>query len=169
MSLPSESPYATVSGHFDEMALASGERRPHWRELMAALERVGNVELMRRWQEGQRLIEENGVTYNVYGDPRGFDRPWQLDPIPMLISPTEWAGVEVAVSQRAQLLDRLLADLYGQRRLLRDDSLPPELLFANPGFLRACGGLPAAGECRLHVYAADLARCTGLHVARQLV
>ena len=43
-------------------------------------------ELTRRWEDARQLIRENGVTYNVYGDPRGLDRPWQLDPIPLLIS-----------------------------------------------------------------------------------
>ena len=28
-----------------------------------------------------KLLRENGVTYNVYGDPRGTDRPWELDPV----------------------------------------------------------------------------------------
>jgi uncharacterized circularly permuted ATP-grasp superfamily protein/uncharacterized alpha-E superfamily protein len=158
VSSPPQNAYAAVVGHYDEMTLPSGARRPHWGELMGALEALGDVELMGRWQEAQRLIEENGVTYNVYGDPRGIDRPWQLDPIPMLLSPAEWAGIEAAVTQRALLLDRLLADLYGEGRLLRENRLPPEVVFANPGFLRPCRGLPIPNDCRLHVYAADLAR-----------
>lgn len=158
MTSPSENAYATVLGHYDEMTLPSGERRPHWGELMSALEELGNAELMGRWQEARRLIEENGVTYNVYGDPRGIDRPWQLDPIPMLLSSGEWAGIEAAVTQRALLLDRMLADLYGEGRLLRENRLPPEVIFANPGFLRPCRGLSIPNDCRLHVYAADLAR-----------
>ena len=51
--------------------------------------RSGAEEIKRRWEEAQDLIRENGVTYNVYGDPRGMDRPWQLDPIPLLIAPAE--------------------------------------------------------------------------------
>ncbi len=158
MSFATERSYSAVSGHFDEMALPSGGLRPHWRDLMASLEDLGDVELGRRWQEGQRLIRENGVTYNVYGDPRGMDRPWQLDAIPMLISSAEWSELEAAVAQRAALLDRMLADFYGEGRLIREGRLPPELVFANPGFLRACHGIRVAGDCRLHVYACDLAR-----------
>jgi uncharacterized circularly permuted ATP-grasp superfamily protein/uncharacterized alpha-E superfamily protein len=155
---PERLAYSAVSGHFDEMALPSGELRPHWRGLVDALQRLGSEELTRRWREGQRLIQDNGVTYNVYGDPRGIDRPWQLDPIPLLVSSEEWAEIEAAISQRALLLDRMLGDLYGERRLLRELLLPPELLFGNPGFLRPCHGVPVAGDCRLHVFAADLAR-----------
>ena len=150
--------YSAVSGHYDEMAEPSGSLRPHWRGLVDALQQLGSDELSRRWREGQRLIQENGVTYNVYGDPRGIDRPWQLDAIPLLVSSQEWQGIEAAVSQRALLLDRMLADAYGERRLLRDGLLPPELVLANPGFLRACHGIRVPGDCHLHVYAADLAR-----------
>ncbi len=155
---PAEQGYSAVSGHYDEMTLPSGELRPHWRGLVAALQRLGTEELFRRWHEGQRLIEENGVTYNVYGDPRGIDRPWQLDPIPLLVSSEEWAGIEAAVAQRALLLDRMLADLYGEQRLLRESLLPPELAYGNPGFLRPCRGLRVPGDCHLHAFAADLAR-----------
>jgi len=158
VSLASDVGYAAVSGHYDEMALASGELRPAWGRLMGALAGLGDTEFLRRWQEGQRLIQENGVTYNVYGDPRGIDRPWQLDAIPMILTGEEWAGVAAAVAQRATLLDRMLADLYGERRLLAEDRLPPEILFANPSFLRPCQGLRVPGGIYLHVYAADLAR-----------
>lgn len=147
-----------VKGHWDETARPDGAPNPTWQRLMAKLQQLGPGELMVRWEQARRLLEENGVTYNVYGDPRGVDRPWQLDAVPMLLESDEWAGIEAAVSQRAMLLDRILADLYGPQRLLREDRLPPELVFAHPGFLRACHGLPVPGDRYLHVYAVDLAR-----------
>jgi uncharacterized circularly permuted ATP-grasp superfamily protein/uncharacterized alpha-E superfamily protein len=150
--------YESVRGHWDETA---GDRglREDWRTLMTALDDLGDEEFMRRWDEGRRLIQEHGVTYNVYGDPLGAARPWQLDPIPLLIAQDEWASIERAVTQRATLLNRMLAEVYGSRgRLLEQRLLPPELVFANPGYLRPCRGLPVPGDVHLHVYAADLAR-----------
>ncbi|MGH0031098.1 MAG: circularly permuted type 2 ATP-grasp protein [Myxococcota bacterium] len=147
-----------VKGHWDETARPDGAPSPAWQRLMGALERLGSGELMVRWEQARRLLQENGVTYNVYGDPRGVERPWQLDAVPMLLESQEWAGIEAAVAQRAMLLDRVLADLYGPQRLLREDLLPPELVFAHPGFLRACHGLAVPGDRWLHVYAVDLAR-----------
>src|SRR5262249_3072207 len=61
-------------------------------------------------------------------------------------------------AQRARLLDRIVADLYGDRRLLREALLPPELVYGNPAFLRACHGIRVAGDCYLHLLAVDLAR-----------
>jgi len=153
------SDYGAVTGHWDEMAGERGELRQHWRELMGALDELGDEEFMRRWDEGRRLMQEHGVTYNVYGDPLGTDRPWQLDPIPLLLAQEEWVAIERAVIQRATLLNRILADIYGgEGRLLEQRRLPPELVFANPGFLRPCRGLAVPDATYLHVYAADLAR-----------
>ncbi len=150
--------YSPDGRYYDELASAKGKIRPHWRKLMSSLESIGQKDIARRWEEAGRLIRENGVTYNVYGDPHGTDRPWPLDPIPMIISPREWEYIEAAVAQRAKLLNSVLCDMYGGQRLVKEHHLPPELLFGNPSYLRSCQGLKVPGDVRLHFYAADIAR-----------
>ncbi len=149
--------YAPPEG-WDELRDAQGELRPHWRGLTGELERLGPAALAGRWEHALRLIRENGVTYNVYGDPQGLDRPWQLDAIPEVIPAREWEGVALGLAQRAHLLDLILADCYGPQRLLREGLLPPAAVFAHPGFLRACHELRVPGGHRLHLYGADLVR-----------
>src|SRR4029453_9039773 len=92
------------------------------------------------------------------GEPRGTDRPWELDPLPLLLAPNGVQGLEAGLAQRAQLLNLILADLYGPQRLLRDGLLPPELLWAHPGFLPPCHGVAIPAACCLHLLAVDLAR-----------
>jgi uncharacterized circularly permuted ATP-grasp superfamily protein/uncharacterized alpha-E superfamily protein len=132
--------------------------RRHWRPFVDALETLGSDEIRRRWEESQDLIRQNGVTYNVYGDPRGMNRPWQLDPIPLLISADEWRTLEEGLVQRARLLDMILADLYGPQRLLARGLLPPELVFGNPAFLHPCHGMQVPANRYLHLYAANVGR-----------
>ncbi len=150
--------YAPGGPYFDEMVETGGEVRGAWRTLADSLRRIGPDGLARRWQQGQRLIRDNGITYNVYGDPHGTDRPWPVDPIPMTIGEAEWARIDAAIAQRASLLNAILGDLYGPQRLLHDGLVPPELVYANPGYLRSCHGVGVPGDTRLHFYAADLAR-----------
>jgi uncharacterized circularly permuted ATP-grasp superfamily protein/uncharacterized alpha-E superfamily protein len=150
--------YTPRDGHWDEALTTSGFPRRHWRTLLVSLGRMGSEQLNRRWRAGEQLIQANGVTYNVYGDPQGKERPWQMDPIPLAIDSGEWAHVESAISQRAHLLNAVLADLYGPQKLIHDRHLPAELVFANPHFLRPCCGFPPTGGVYLHTYAADLAR-----------
>ena len=150
--------YNQTHGVYDEMSAAPGVLRPHWDALIGSMSALGGEELARRWKIARQRIRENGVTYNVYGDPLGMDRPWNLDSIPLLIPPAEWAELEAGLIQRARLLNSILADLYGPQQLLRGGHLPPALVFANPGFWRPCHGMPAALNPYLHLLAVDLAR-----------
>jgi len=150
--------YRQPAGVYDEMSAAPGVLRPHWDALIGAMSTLGAEELARRWRIARQRIRENGVTYNIYGDPLGMDRPWNLDSIPLLISPSEWQALEAGLIQRARLLNCILADLYGPQQLLRGGHLPPALVFANPGFWRPCHGVPTAVHPYLHLLAVDLAR-----------
>jgi hypothetical protein len=132
--------YEALPGLHDEMLVETGRPRSPWDPLVQSLHAMGRSGLTRRWEAARRLIQENGVTYNVYGDPRGMDRPWKLDPIPLVSSEAEWKPVRAALAQRARLLDAILADLYGPQRLLREGLLPAELVFAHPSYLRPCHG-----------------------------
>lgn len=154
--------YRFPSGVYDEMCSAPGVLRPQWEYLMRAFAAMGPEELARRIQEARRLLRDNGVTYNIYDDLQGPEprqgRPWALDPIPVLLTSQEWSGIERGLIQRAELLDLVLADLYGPRKLMRKGLLPPELVYIHPGFLRPCDGMRAAGGHHLQLYAADLGR-----------
>src|ERR1700733_7821992 len=150
--------YRQAPGAYDEMCAESGVLRPHWDRYMGSLSSLGAKELARRWQTARQRIRENGVSYNVYGDPLGMDRPWSLDSIPLLIPPEEWSYLEKGLIQRARLLNTILADLYGPQKLLLDGTLPPALVFGNPAFLRACHDVPVPSRNYLHLLAVDLAR-----------
>ncbi len=152
--------YRALGDLYDELKAPDDAVRPHWRSFVDALQVLGANEIRRRWEESQDLIRQNGVTYNVYGDPRGMDRPWQLDPVPLLIPPAEWRALEDGLIQRARLLDLILADLYGPQRLLERGFLPPELVFGNPAFLHPCHGMQVPGNRYLHLYAVNLGRST---------
>ena len=144
---------------YDELLDAKGAVRSHWQPLVKRLTGPGARDAARRGLElTRRLIIENGVTYNVYADPQGADRPWSLDPLPLVLQAAEWSAIEKGVMQRARVLDALLADLYGPQRLLAEGVVPPELPFGHPNFLWPCHGLVPKGGTWLHVYCADLAR-----------
>jgi uncharacterized circularly permuted ATP-grasp superfamily protein/uncharacterized alpha-E superfamily protein len=133
--------------------------RAHWRPLIERLRTDESPDAVRRSLElTRRLIVENGVTYNVYADPQGADRPWALDPLPFVLPAAEWQAIEAGVAQRARLLNALLADLYGPQRLLAEGHVPAELPFGHPNYLWPCHGLKPVDGTWLHVYGADLAR-----------
>jgi uncharacterized circularly permuted ATP-grasp superfamily protein/uncharacterized alpha-E superfamily protein len=150
--------YAGLAEGFDELVSRDAELRPHWHTFARGIDELGLDEFTNRWREAQQLIRENGVTYNVYGDPRGMDRPWQLDPIPLVISAAESERLKQGLVQRARLLELVLADIYGPQKLLSEGLLPAELIFANPCFLRPCHGIRLPASRHLHLVAFDLGR-----------
>ena len=141
----------------DEMLSWDRQINPHWHGFMQALDTLGLAEMESRHKEVQRLLRENGVTYVVHGEQQGH-RPWELDPIPLIISNTDWDTISAGLTQRAELLNLILTDLYGERRLIKERLIPPEAVYAHAGFLRACVGLIPPGFPFLLNYAADLAR-----------
>ena len=150
--------YQRRDGAFDELLADDGNPRSQYAKLFAELGTFSAAEMRRRRETCDRLVQEQGITYHVYGDPQGTERPWQLDPIPLLIAPGEWQALETALIQRATLLNKILADCYGSQELIRSRWLSPALVFAQPDFLRPCHGIRAPNETFLNFYAADLAR-----------
>ncbi|MCB9477516.1 MAG: circularly permuted type 2 ATP-grasp protein [Deltaproteobacteria bacterium] len=150
--------YPLIERTYDELFDAPDHIRPHWQGFADVLERIGDDELDRRWERARRLIHEHGVTYNLFGDPDGMERPWDLDPLPNLLAPDSWSLLEPAVAQRARLLNAVLVDLYGEQTLLKERLLPPELVFANPSFQLACHGMRPPADTWMHLYAADFYR-----------
>jgi uncharacterized circularly permuted ATP-grasp superfamily protein/uncharacterized alpha-E superfamily protein len=150
--------YATQLGIYDEMYATENKALPYWERFMAALESMGSEKLELRRREAQRLLRENGVTYNVYGDSESLTRPWRLDPVPLLISSEEWIVIEAGLKQRAELLDLILKDIYGKQTLLKKGLLPTELVFGHEGFLHPCVGALQNQQRHLTIYSANLAR-----------
>ncbi len=142
----------------DEFGLPERTPRAHWESLLAELRAAPAGTMRDRVQMVQRQVRENGVTYNVYADPQGADRPWELDVVPLILPADEWAQIEEAVIQRADLLNQILLDIYGPQELIKNGHIPSQLIFGNESFLRPCHGIQLIGQVALHTYAVDLAR-----------
>ena len=161
-------------GHFDELrggvSAPAGDGgagptvAPHappcapWARFFENLGADGFADLNRRTVNLERQVRDNGITYNVYADANGPQRPWSLDLFPLIVTPRSWQQIEAGVLQRVKLLDRIMADVYGPQQLLRRNLLPPALVHGHPGYLRAMHGVEPAGGGHLHIAAFDMAR-----------
>jgi len=141
----------------DEMVDGASGVRPHWRTLFGTMFSLGHDTLAERAQLLERAFVEEGITSMLPGD-----QPvnWRCDPIPLILSAEEFAGLEIGLAQRARLINAILADIYGPGTLVASGAIPPDLVYGNPAFLRPCtiAGSDSAPVTHLHVYAADLMR-----------
>src|SRR5215213_10223560 len=137
--------FSTGSG-YDEFAAPDGTVRQGWWTLAEGLEEFAEVE---------RLLEDDKVTYTptpaaalsiadetggrvpVINEPQ----PWKLDPLPLILDDREWSRLETGLVQRAELLDAIIADLYGARSLLASGALPPSAIFDHDEYLRPVIGV----------------------------
>ena len=154
--------YRSVAGVYDEFMTANAELRLHWERLSESLQEKPLKELDRRQLLADQLVYENGVTFNVRPDSDDRIRPWTLNVLPVVFAESDWSALSDGLEQRGQLLQLILADLYGPRSLLHRRLLPPEIVYANRNFLRpAVGMATAARPWTLPMYSADLARSSG--------
>ena len=150
--------YLPDPDRYDEVFDPAGRPRRHWERLAQAARRASRTVLTRRAQAIHRAVEQQGVTYNVYGDPKGADRPWEVDLLPFVIGREEWDFLSNGIEQRARLLNRVLADLYGDNHLLSEGLIPPAIVHGHNNYLWPCRGIEPRGGTFLHIYACDLAR-----------
>ncbi len=150
--------YKPLEGRYDELLSANGQPRPQWDAFLQSLAARQGREIGETLSLMEREIHESGITYNVYADPQGADRPWQVDPLPLVLSADEWRHIEQGIAQRAELLNRVLADIYGPQKLLRSGAIPPAVIFGHNGFLHPAQHSRPPGGIHLFHYAADLAR-----------
>lgn len=127
--------------------------------LAAAIDAMGRGGLVSAREEARRLVDDDGIQYGFPASDDGApaQRPWHLDPLPLVVSAAEWEGLERAIQQRAHLLGLILDDLYGDRLLLRRGIIPAEVVLGHPGFVRQADGIRGSGT-RLILGAHDLGR-----------
>ena len=152
------SAYSALPGIADEMLDNRGAVRPVWRPLLDALGRMSEKELQERFARADRYLRDAGVFYRAYGAKGVSERNWPISHIPVLIDEREWKTLSEGLTQRAELLERIVADLYGSNQLVSQGFLPPALIASNPEFLRPLVGVKPAGEHYLHFLAFEIGR-----------
>src|SRR5271168_4451129 len=154
---------------YDEFVDAAGNVRPAWTELADAVGERGRAGLNRLRSAVHQLVANDDITYTGIEsdtqpavDGNGVEpRPWHLDSLPLLVAAADWEVLEAGLLQRSRMLNAVLADLYGPRRSLTEGVLPPELLFAHPGYVRAAAGIEVPGNHQLFMHGCDVSRLPG--------
>jgi len=143
----------------DEIYDEHSNIKEHWKPILESLENAGNDLLKSKQEDIKWHMEYNGVTFNTYeNSKKSTNRYWSMDPIPFVVQEKEWASVTKGLQQRAKLLNLIFKDLYSERRLIKENIIPAEVVFGHKGYaseLYDCGNLE---NFNLNFYAADVAR-----------
>jgi uncharacterized circularly permuted ATP-grasp superfamily protein/uncharacterized alpha-E superfamily protein len=140
----------------DELAPPEGGTPQAWLRFLGAVAQFSDGEFADRFALATRHIRDAGVTHRIYSEDA--ERVWPLSPLPLILSEDAWAEIEAGVIQRAELLEAVLTDLYGEGRLIADGHLPAAAVTGSDDFVRAMRGVRLPGGRPMHLYAADLGR-----------
>ena len=147
-----------LESSFDEMFDTQCNVRPHWNEIKNGLDNAGIKQLEQKQTEIDWRLEDNGVTYNIYNDPEGNNRRWNLDPIPLVLTSTEWEEISKGLKQRAKLLNLIFKDLYTEQRLIKEGIVPAEIIFAHKSFIPEVFNFENKDYYSMRFYATDISR-----------
>ena len=148
--------YARLPGIPDEYIAQDGAPRAVWSRFFDAFAALSPADIERRFGSADRHLREAGVTYRAPGETA--DRLWPLSHLPLLIDEADWQQLTAAIAQRAQLLELVLSDLYGEGRLVAEGAIPAAAIAGSTEYLRAVCGIKPPGGRYLNLYAADVGR-----------
>ncbi len=156
--------YRPLPGVPDEMVDEAGRLRPGWAGLIAHLDAQAPEARGRDVARGVQHLADAGVFFRAYGDPTAAARDWPFSPVPIILADAEWDGIAEGLAQRADLLEAVMADLYGPNRLAGEGLIPASLIARSPEWLRPLVGVTPRGAPDgapgrfLHFLAFDLGR-----------
>jgi uncharacterized circularly permuted ATP-grasp superfamily protein len=100
-----------------------------------------------------------GATFRLNdSDSQGVERILPFDPLPRLINASEWQRLEQGLIQRLEAIDRFLADVYGEGRILADGVVPEDDVVSSHCWRPQMRGIRLRARCQLH-RRARLAHC----------
>jgi uncharacterized circularly permuted ATP-grasp superfamily protein/uncharacterized alpha-E superfamily protein len=148
--------YATAAKASDIMLGASPDMAEQWTSLLAALSSPGKGGLSGLQDRAARQVIDLGMAFRLVGEAE--ERPWPLSPVPLLISGEDWTKIEQGLSQRADLLELVLSDIYGPKQLVSEGNLPAAAVAGSSDYWRKMEGITPGRGRYLRFYAADLGR-----------
>ncbi|MGU3540571.1 circularly permuted type 2 ATP-grasp protein [Methylobacterium sp. A54F] len=148
--------YRPLPGLPDEFLRGDGTRRHAWTRYVDRLGRLDEAEVMARFVSAERHIRDAGISYRVHGDQR--EHAWPLSSLPLVVEAAEWRELSEGLVQRAELMEAILADVYGPGHLVAEGLLPAAVVAGSPEFLRPLHGVAPPGGRYLKLYAADIGR-----------
>lgn len=145
---------------FDEIWGQGGPGKPRaeFSALSEWLDEIPHSELHRRQQAAEATFRQLGITFAVYGDSDASERIIPFDIVPRIFLHDEWQRLSEGLVQRVEAINAFLADIYGERRILKEGVVPAELILKNPQFRPEVAGIRPPHGIWAHICGIDLVR-----------
>lgn len=103
-----------------------------------------------------RLLSRYGVKFGIYKNQTFHEQLFPFDALPRIITHQEFEQLDRGLRQRVDALNLFLADVYHEKKIVKDGVLPQEFLFASKGYLPECEGIMPPAGIYSHISGIDL-------------
>jgi len=143
--------YPVSEGVFDEAFSSTGKPRPHARAGIEAVARADPADLPGRVSSS---LQRAGVRFSsVEGDHKFY-----VDPVPRVITASDWEPVKRGLAQRVRALNAFIADVYGDQRIVAEGVIPREVVTSADFYEPAMRGVKPPSGVWIGVAGLDLVR-----------
>ncbi|MGN0728726.1 circularly permuted type 2 ATP-grasp protein [Treponema sp.] len=97
-----------------------------------------------------------GVKFGIYKNGVFNERLFPYDPIPRVISASDWEYLKTGLVQRVTALNMFLADIYSKKQIVADGVVPEDFVFSSSGYLAQVEGLEPPHSVYSHISGIDL-------------
>jgi len=147
-----------TQGFYDELIAPDGSPRQEALPLIERINALSAKDLRRRQKAAERVLHQQGITFNVYGDKKGTEKIFPFDVLPRIVPAREWAVLERGLKQRIKALNLFIDDIYNGQKILKDGVIPADLVLSSECYLKQCEGLSPPKKIWIHVTGTDLVR-----------
>jgi len=147
-----------LGGFFDEMFAEDGSPRPHYANLYRSIQGMSEADYRTKCSLADLALTNQGITFAVYGDEKGVEKPFPVDLVPRILPYDEWERIERGLKQRVRALNLFLQDVYGPGKILKDRVIPRELVVQAPYFRQELVGSKVPDEVAVNICGTDLIR-----------
>ena len=143
---------------YDEMLEAGEGPRPGSALMAQRIESLPEGELLMRQRAAEQSMLQLGITFNVYGDESGTEKISPFDIIPRIVEARDWDYIERGLKQRIRALNLFIDDIYHERKIVKDGTVPEHMVLSAKNLLQSCMGIDPPRGIWSHITGTDLVR-----------
>ncbi len=147
-----------ASPFYCELLGTPGHPNAELEPLRQRLQGMELADLAARSKDAERELQMLGITFTVYSERNAIDRILPFDVIPRVIGAADWQIIETGVRQRVKALNLFIWDVYHDRHIFRDGTLPADLVFENANFRKEMEDYDPPEGTYIHVAGTDIVR-----------
>ena len=106
--------------------------------------------------EINELLRRYGVKFGIYKNGQFKEQLFPFDPIPRIITRSEFIDIEKGLIQRVDALNAFIYDIYHDKKIIKDKVVPEDFVYISSGYLPQCEGITPPNNIYSHISGIDL-------------